>query len=108
MLDKKQIKGLTRFGFTDSAEYAEPTEFNNVERIRKAVRVLLEKRKTINKQRSSYWLKHYVERELQDYVANGELIYAMHLEGYKIQRVWDGSNAYFNIKTLPKRRIDEL
>jgi hypothetical protein len=49
---------------------------------------------TINPHRSSYGLKHIAEKDL-NYVANGELIAAMLMCGYRFQR--SGANAWFNV-----------
>ena len=56
--------------------------------------------KTINKKRSSYSLKHTVERNINTYVSNGELIAAMIICGYNY-RV-DGINCYFNVSVIEK------
>jgi hypothetical protein len=43
-------------------------------------------------------LKHELERHIGVYVANGELIYAMYLEGFDIKR--NDINCYFNISSV--------
>ena len=48
----------------------------------------------LNPHRSSYGLKHIVEKDLQ-YVANGEFIAAMLMRGYRYAK--DGPNARFNV-----------
>lgn len=47
---------------------------------------------------SSYGLKHLVERELQDYVSNGELMLCMLHCGYKVKDR-QGPNLYFGVDT---------
>lgn len=75
-----------------------------IDKIRVVIRENLVMRKTINRNtEGSYQLKHAVERldktkevmEMGGYVSNGELIYAMILEGFDVER--DGRNAWFNI-----------
>ena len=61
----------------------------------------------------SYRLKHIIERYayatnhplLGNYITNGECIYAMYLEGYKVRRAGDGKNAHFNVS---KRSVEDL
>lgn len=63
----------------------------------------LDRRKTINFDRSSYGLKHVVEKDTGQYVSNGEFICAALYLGYKIKRLHKHSpNANFNIRS-PKR-----
>ena len=60
----------------------------------------LDRRKTINTASSSYGLKHVVERVMGQYVANGEFICAALVLGYKMKKLKDNPNAYFNIRKL--------
>ncbi len=58
------------------------------------------RRKSMNRRRSSYGLKHDAEREAGDYVANGMLIAAALALGFSAERTHAGSpNAYFNISS---------
>lgn len=58
------------------------------------------RRKSMNRKRSSYGLKHDAEREAGDYVANGMLIAAALALGFAAERTHAGSpNAYFNISS---------
>ena len=63
----------------------------------------LERRKTINKNISSYTYKHDVERHFNEYISNGEFICAALYLGYKMKV--SGPNAWFNIKQLPRKKI---
>ncbi|MEQ0776166.1 hypothetical protein ABLT15_28060 [Paraburkholderia tropica] len=59
-------------------------------------------RKTINKRVTSYSLKHAAERwganeHLSSYVANGELILAALLAGFRCERIARSPNCFFNI-----------
>jgi hypothetical protein len=61
-------------------------------------------RKTINKRMSSYGLKHRVEDWTsrssgtcsRKYVTNGAFIVAAQLEGYRVESIGDGPNAWIN------------
>ncbi|MEM7485484.1 MAG: hypothetical protein AAF348_09765 [Bacteroidota bacterium] len=55
-------------------------------------------RARFNQKQSSYGLKHKVERQLNRYVSNGELIAAMILCGYAYQIV-DWLNCVFDMDT---------
>ena len=58
------------------------------------------RRKTMNRKRSSYGLKHDAERAAGDYVANGMMIAAALAMGFSAERTHAGSpNAYFNISS---------
>ena len=57
-------------------------------------------RKSMNRKRSSYGLKHDSERAEGDYVSNGMLIAAALAMGFSAERTHAGSpNAYFNISS---------
>jgi hypothetical protein len=58
------------------------------------------RRKSMNRKRSSYGLKHDAERAAGDYVANGMLIAVALAMGFSAERTHAGSpNAYFNISS---------
>ena len=69
------------------------------------------KRKTLNKKRSSYGLKHYVERRIgrrDKYVSNGELINAMIACGFDYELTHPGSpNYHFNVSEKSFRPMTE-
>jgi hypothetical protein len=105
-MDKNILKGLQLNGFDNELESFDDTPFLNnktVELIRPFLTDNLSKTKTINKSHSSYGLKHIVEKKIGKYVTNGELIYAMYLEGFDIKR--QNINCYFNIKTSEVKNI---
>ncbi|WP_304138753.1 hypothetical protein [Mesonia mobilis] len=56
------------------------------------------KSKKINMSKSSYGLKHVVEKKLGRYVSNGDLIASMIICEYDY--IVDGPNAYFNIEAI--------
>src|SRR5665648_753522 len=98
MENKNDLKGLDSSGFQNFVK-----EFNSdifkenktIDLLRPAIRKYFTKAKAIYRGSSSYGIKHVTERHLGTYVSNGEMIYAMHLEGFKIAR--DGINCYFNV-----------
>jgi hypothetical protein len=68
------------------------------------IRETLEKRKYINREYSSYGLKHQVERDMRKYttyISNGALIQAMLEEGF--EAIIIGPNGYFNYKTFERK-----
>lgn len=59
-----------------------------------------DRRKSMNRKRSSYGLKHEAERMSGDYVANGTMIAAALAMGFSAERTHAGSpNAHFNISS---------
>lgn len=58
------------------------------------------RRKSVNRKRTSYGLKHDAERAAGDYVANGMMIAAALAMGFSAERTHSGSpNAHFNISS---------
>lgn len=99
MQNTNDLRGLESVGFKNCTDkFNEETFKENItiNLVRNAIRKYFTKSKNINKDLSSYGLKHTLERHLGTYVSNGELIYAMHLEGFKIER--DRINCFFNLK----------
>ena len=64
----------------------------------------VERRKTITTKRSSYGLKHCVERSVGGYVSNGAFIAAAIFAGFKMKQC--EPNAFFNVaeKTIRERQ----
>lgn len=114
----KALKGVTPFGITDSKKMVNLADFN-LEKLMCAVDTIRcyygsssGRYHKFNEDYSSYGLKHMVERMLQkitkgriNYVSNGTLILAMHLAGYKFQRIPGTPNCLFNI---PKKSIKKM
>lgn len=106
MENYNNLCGLDRSGFQNFDK-----EFNSdifkenktIDLLRPAIRKYFTKTKAIYRGSSSYGIKHVAEKYLGTYISNGELIYAMHLEGYKIAR--DGINCYFNISQSDNRLL---
>jgi hypothetical protein len=64
----------------------------------------LDRRKTINMGFSSYALKHAVERDKGEYIANGEFICAALALGYKMRRPkHKTANAFFNTRNFSRK-----
>ena len=61
-------------------------------------------RKTFNRTRSSYGLKHVVEDFFQFYITNGEFIQAAINQGYRFIRQGNSPNAFFNMSFPPPKR----
>ena len=102
-MNENYLKGLKLHGYDGNDEF-DPLEFDmaRVESVREIIRPRLRKVKNINRDYTSYGIKHRVEEQieasvepLRGYVANGELIYAMILEGFDVLRF--GKNASFNV-----------
>lgn len=91
------LDGLTLNGFEETVKGFDKTAFdeNRIELIRHFIPSRFSKIFSFNTRNSSYGLKHIVERSIGNYISNGELIYAMYLEGYSIKRT--GINCYFNL-----------
>lgn len=115
---EEMLEGLYRTGYESIIMEGNKhwSEFNaeRIEKIREIIRENLEKRKTERVNLlgyGSYSLKHAVEKDesargiLKCYVSNGELIYAMILEGYNVKR--EGRNAYFNVTMASAERFYE-
>jgi len=99
MNKNNDISGLTLDGFTNGTQESIKTLSKNetVAILRPLIRKYFNPTKTIYKHSSSYGLKHVAEHHLGFHVANGEFIYAMHMEGFSISR--DSINCYFNISS---------
>lgn len=103
--NKNDLRGLNSNGFQNSDKYF-IDEFKNhkkIELLRIEIRKYFVKTNTANKFHSSYGLKHILEKHIGEYVSNGELIYAMHLEGFKIYR--ENINCLFNVRETSIRQL---
>lgn len=92
------LRCLNKAGFQNFTTNFDSSIFDNnetIELLRPEIRKYFAKIKTANRNHSSYGLKHIAERHIGTYVSNGELIYAMHLEGYKIFP--ENINCMFNV-----------
>ncbi|WP_179353810.1 hypothetical protein [Winogradskyella vidalii] len=106
IVDINKLIGLCHNGFSNGNEKIDSSTFSEIqkiEKIRAEIKKYFTKTKSFNLKRSSYGLKHELERHLGNYVTNGELIYAMYLEGYKIKRC--DINCYFNISSVGLKNL---
>ncbi|WP_298253220.1 hypothetical protein [Bradyrhizobium sp.] len=84
------------------ASRAEMLELHGIDEFIRAAAFLSKfgRRKSMNRTRSSYGLKHDAERMSGDYVANGMMIAAALAMGFFAERTHSGSpNAHFNISS---------
>lgn len=89
---------LKAFGINQPPANADKFDKETIRQVRDLISYLVSKRETLNKDHTSYGLKHIVERILDRYVSNGEFIAAMILEGYRWKPVTndaDQPNAFF-------------
>lgn len=105
------LYGLTRQGYNGYKEF-DPSEFDmdRINAIRAIIKPRLEKTKSINSRAHSYTLKMRCEHQIEaareplcGYVGNGELIYAMILEGFKVKQ--EDLNASFNVSNASLKRL---
>lgn len=84
-------------GIMPEAKAKTPPDVEQVERARKFLKLFGRKTVAISTKRSSYGLKHTVEK-LDGYISNGALIQAAKELGYKMRPLRAGSpNVYLNI-----------
>ena len=100
-----------KWGFTDRANLdCPPIDITAVRASMKYIEQNFDLIKTFNISHSSYKIKHIVQKKIEQYVANGELIIAMINCGFKFQR-WPGTsaNCFFNAsrKSLNKARKEK-
>lgn len=96
-INAKLPNNLTKNGFSHSDKKEDQIDKNELEHIICFIELWFDKTKSINKKQSSYGLKHLVERNIENYVSNGELIASMIICDYKYKV--DGINCYFNVNT---------
>lgn len=96
---------LTRngFEFNTGGIGSEPFNLDLINRIRSVIQSNFNTTIRVRKQSGShsYTLKHRVEKHINQYCSNGDLIAAMIAEGYLIKR--DNINCFFNVD--PKSTI---
>lgn len=92
---------LTQSGFCPPMSESDRVFYaSRIAYLLEAIPHLLKPRSTLNTMMGSYGLKHYVERHIGGYVSNGELIVAMLLLEYKMKRIEDSPNCFFNHSLL--------
>ena len=75
-----------------------PLSKERVQKVADWISTRFEKSTRLYKIDSSYSIKHIVEKNMGEYIANGELIAAMILIGFKYQRIPASPNVYFYVK----------
>lgn len=106
----EELNGLGINGFLYETEVFDPKIFSKtkrIEKIRAEIKKYFTKTKSFNSTIGSRGLTRNLEMHIGEYVAYGELIYAMYLEGYKIKRYHPGINCHFNISSIGLRNLVE-
>ncbi|WP_254561810.1 hypothetical protein [Dyadobacter diqingensis] len=92
-------------GFESGGHYEPKNDFqvNRINAARKVIAQSYVKMKTIQKDNSSYGLKHDMEKVIGEYMTNGEFIVAMIGEGFVFKR--DRINCYFNVTATSVKQL---
>lgn len=112
---RELIKSLGEFGFDDSVNFnASVFDDEALSMVRLVIRDNFTRTKIIRDLdlTQSYPLKHKIENYFRKIehplnITNGLLIYAMYLEGYRVRRVKNSKNAYFDVSTASVRKLME-
>lgn len=111
---EEELNGLTNGGFI-GANPLRISDFNKLElnAARDVIECYLVPISSINRTHSSYGLKHLIERILANetnqqinYVSNGALILAMYDAGFRISRISNSPNCFFNVSERSVKRLD--
>lgn len=114
--DEDELKGLTPFGFKGNA----PLNISTFDKIQldwalDFARACGEPIRTINKNHTSYGLKHLAERRAKklsnngvNYITNGALILAMVDAGFRFVRDGDSPNVFFNVSERELKKLFKL
>lgn len=111
---EEELNGLTNGGFIGTNPLR-ISDFNELElnAARKVIERYLVPISSINKRHSSYELKHLIERILINetnhqinYVSNGTLILAMCDAGFRIKRISNSPNCFFNVSERSVKRLN--
>lgn len=111
---EEELNGLTNGGFIGTNPLR-ISDFNELElnAARKVIERYLVPISSINKRHSSYELKHLIERILINetnhqinYVSNGTLILAMCDAGFRIKRISNSPNCFFNVSEKSVKRLN--
>lgn len=107
------LNGLTNKGFIGTNP-VRISDFNKLElnAARYVIECYLMPISCINRTHSSYGLKHLIERILANetnqqinYVSNGALILAMYDAGFRISRISNSPNCFFNVSERSVKRL---
>ena len=107
--DKYTIPGnLSPFGFTDEAAKDQDFNFEVIDQCIEVIQLRLDPIRSINKNASSYGLKHLFEDYIGEYVSNGDLIVAMLTCGYRYERSKETPNCFFNVSQHGVNLVKEI
>lgn len=97
--------GLRPYVF-NQGEISYDINFESIELAINLIKRNFTARKTINTKYSSYWLKHLVEKKLERYISNSELIIAMLTCGYQYKQIdCNSPNCYFNVSSKAVKNL---
>tara|TARA_R110000796_G_scaffold252631_1_gene389289 strand:- start:190871 stop:191227 length:357 start_codon:yes stop_codon:yes gene_type:complete len=102
---------LTKEGLDDFNPLSEKIVIQDIVYLVVFIERFFEKRKTFNRNISSYGLKHAIERCLNNevHISNGELIAAMLLCGFDYKQFHQkGLNCYFNLNRIDEEKIKKV
>lgn len=117
--DEDELRGLTPFGFQGNS----PLNINSFKREQldwalDFAHACGEPIRTINKNHTSYGLKHLAERRAKklsahdeirvDYISNGTLILAMVDAGFRFVRDGESPNVFFNVSERALKKLYKL
>lgn len=79
-----------------------PISDKEVQLCKEWIKKCITKRKTINKEKGSYGLKHVVEKHYKTYISNGAFIKAAIDMGFNYKQ--NGLNAFFNMSFVKAKK----
>jgi len=101
-----RIKNITKNGFELPNEESQEVKIEELDDIIDFINTYFNMIKNINTKHSSYGLKHILERLMNKYISNGELITAMIICGYKYKRYRpNGLNCHFNVGNVNEKQL---
>lgn len=114
--DERELVGLTPFGFKGNSPLNLSTfDKDQLDCALDFAHACGQPIKSINKNHTSYGLKHLAERRARkvsdnevNYISNGALILAMVDAGFRFVRDSDGPNVFFNVSERALKRIYKM
>lgn len=88
---------LAPVGFLPESSNDQNFNFPVIDQCIDVIQLRFDPIKSMNRNFSSYWLKHLLERSIGTYVSNGDIIIAMLTCGYRHTPIKDTPNCYFNV-----------
>ena len=100
------LKNITKNGFEVPNKDSKEVKIEELDDVIDFINTHFRRIKNINTKHSSYGLKHIVERLMDRYISNGELITAMIICGYKYRRYGSqGLNCHFNVGNVNEKLL---